>query len=258
MVNTRPELLVVNETIDKLIPNGEYVDEFGAISYKCLSRYILDGKKKNYCLGGNWIVPHPNCIRKFFPPYLNSYRLIKFKFKLNFLGYCSNKVIQGTTFKANCKHKGIQVSCNDYIKSGTIVQISCANGYRKPNRSVQEYLRCDEFGEWDYTPFRCEPECGTISTHNNNNNKTEIINIPWHALIYSKLSGQFKQICSGTIINAKLILSAASCFWNIKEERPYNPLLFNVIVGKYYFDDSTKESLPTQIFNITEISIPSG
>lgn len=62
------------------------------------------------------------------------------------------------------------------------------------------------------------------------------IGLPWHVIIYSNADKEeyFNAVCDGTILNAKLVMSVAHCFWDKEEKRFYDPSNFHMVPAKYY------------------------
>lgn len=85
--------------------------------------------------------------------------------------------------------------------------------------------------------------------------KVNITKVPWHIGIFSDISSKssFSQICGGTIINAKLVISAAHCFWDTAENRLNEPANFKVGAGKYYRDFKAAEPTKPQIVDVAQI-----
>lgn len=77
--------------------------------------------------------------------------------------------------------------------------------------------------------------------------------LPWHAGIYDKLSQPYMQVCGGSIISNKLIISAAHCFWQNRSPLPESQ--FSVAVGKLYrpWDDPVDDA---QKSDVKKIHIP--
>lgn len=82
-----------------------------------------------------------------------------------------------------------------------------------------------------------------------------ITKVPWHVGIYSNIidKNHFTQICGGTIVNAKIVLSAAHCFWDTSESNFFKPSNFKVAGGKYYRDFYRMEPIKPQTMDIESI-----
>ena len=77
--------------------------------------------------------------------------------------------------------------------------------------------------------------------------------VPWHVGIYQ--NGE--QICGGTIISERVIISAAHCFsmsTNGSHEIDYKE--YQVAAGKIQRGLDVKEAQETQILNVKEVKIP--
>lgn len=87
--------------------------------------------------------------------------------------------------------------------------------------------------------------------------KVNITKVPWHVGIFTDVTskGAFSQICGGTIINAKLVISAAHCFWDTRENRLFDAPNFKVGAGKYYRDINAVEPTKPQIVDVAKIEI---
>lgn len=124
---------------------------------------------------------------------------------------CQNGAIQGITFDVHCSFNRTTVPCNGPIRSGTIATVTCAIGYKKPDRTVFDTLVCGTHGEWDYHPHSCVPICGQevveVKPFASNADPVDITKVPWHAAIYQRGNDGIKHICGGTIISAKLVIS---------------------------------------------------
>lgn len=112
-------------------------------------------------------------------------------------------------------------------------------------------------------PVRCSPICGEVSegtAYIVGGQTTNISRVPWHAGIYrrSGLDRQFEQICGGTIINAKIIVSAMHCFWDPSEGTHYNYDAYEVVVGKTVRKYEAREEYKPQFFEIENIHYIDG
>lgn len=124
---------------DQEIEKGSYAVPFSQIIYKCKANYTMVGSSTNFCLNGMWSVQKHAICHKF----------------------CSPKPLHGITIKPTCEVNGEEIECYQSHKPGTVVNVGCALGYRKPSDRIStNVLRCGENGEWDYPPFRCEQVCG--------------------------------------------------------------------------------------------------
>ena len=67
----------------------------------------------------------------------------------------------GRSIKTTCERNATSVPCEGSQIIGTQATIKCKSGYQLPDRvGLQSLITCLDSGEWDYTPFRCNPVCG--------------------------------------------------------------------------------------------------
>lgn len=83
--------------------------------------------------------------------------------------------------------------------------------------------------------------------------ETNITRVPWHVAIYQQNRDRngFDIICGGTILNARMVISAMHCFWDRRYNEPYSPTFFRVAAGKTFSDFTAVES--SLSFNVKEI-----
>lgn len=179
--------------------------------------------------------------------------------------------------KADCRLGDQSVSCagNEQLRLGTRALISCRFGYRRPNTGTAaaasannaDHTVCTSNGAWSQTPMRCERICGTDGSAAGSAYIVggEVVKnntlVPWHTGIYSDVRerGVFVQICGGTILTERLIVSAAHCFWNLAEDRLHDVQHFRIATGKYWrVWDATAEALPVQRLAVQEIRLRTG
>lgn len=80
--------------------------------------------------------------------------------------------------------------------------------------------------------------------------------VPWHVGVYSDLArrGRFEQVCAGTILTSRLVLSAVSCFWNADAKRLHSVNnRFMVATGKNFRAADADEPLPVQWIAISNV-----
>ncbi|XP_035214984.1 sushi, von Willebrand factor type A, EGF and pentraxin domain-containing protein 1-like [Stegodyphus dumicola] len=104
--------------------------ETGAINYRCVYGYRLEGPPIRHCLqNGQWSLYQPIC-REIICPYLN-------------------EIEHGRIFYSGRKR--------DQLTLGTIANVSCDYGYRITGNPLQ----CEEDGSWSKGNLTCQPiECG--------------------------------------------------------------------------------------------------
>uniref|UniRef100_T1H2P8 Peptidase S1 domain-containing protein n=1 Tax=Megaselia scalaris TaxID=36166 RepID=T1H2P8_MEGSC len=136
------------------------------------------------------------------------------------------------------------------IIAGTKANIDCQNGYTSSVNHTK-ILKCQENGKWDQRIRYCQPICGKIPDQIQGfvvgGKVTSIKNIPWQAIIYKKIDGNYDHICGGSIISELLIVTAAHCL--LDDNRNFVPeSSLRVGVGKtsreYHYEmGSTKPQI---------------
>lgn len=227
--------LVLNKTYRE---NHKF-DNFEEVQYGCVSGYILIGNKRNICVDGSWVNPQPLC------------ELL-----------CSSKNITSPTFLANCytqeSEKRKYVSCSDPAYPGTIAQINCQRSYEN-QKAIQQIVTCGNDGRWHPPPVPCVQTCGEEGPEGSpyivGGLVTNLTKVPWNVGIYHKPHGEssFTQICGGTIVNARVVISAIHCFWDRSEEKPFEISQFRVVAGKFFRDFESEENLKTQTLSIDRL-----
>lgn len=211
---------------NEIVRSGGLLKNGGTYNYKCPENHILIGAQVDVCNGGQLISAQnqnlPRCSR-----------------------YCKPQILFRITTQAICKYKRNVINCNDFILPETTADIQCRTGYQEPD--AQEYsITCQSDGEWDKRPFPCVPICGDTPAAQkqfiHGGYEATITNIPWQAAIYRRNdAGRYEHICGGSIITAKLVVTAAHCLWDRQQRKGLPKSLFTVGVGKtlrdYYTDD---------------------
>lgn len=186
------------EPNDKLSP-GETVNPLTTVNYKCLINYFIKGKTTNICIQGAWRNPIPDCQPT-----------------------CSTKAITGVSIVAtSCSLNDVEVDCSQPAQPGTIVRINCRDRYERQSGSRQQILICDDDGVWSPSPEVCSPICGEEAPEGTpyivGGFSASINQVPWHAGIYKFTGTRYSLQCGGTIINARVIISAMHCKFLIFE-----------------------------------------
>ena len=137
---------------------------------------------------------------------------------------------------------------------GTEAEIRCRFGYLKPANALKSKLTCQESGNWSHVAFKCEAVCGKVARHSvplqiggKISNSTEV---PWHVGIY--MNGT--QICGGTIISERLVISAAHCFsvaTNNVHIVDYEN--YQVAAGKFLRGLNATETQETQVRGVKDV-----
>lgn len=221
---------------------GEVVDSFISVKYRCIHNHHLIGNDTNFCFSGEWTAKAPECKAR-----------------------CNPKDINGVTIVPNCIYgnNSAHVSCDQPAKPETRAMINCARGYERPG-VYQQVVTCGDDGRWNPIPHRCTQVCGEESPEASpyivGGIVTNITKVPWHVGIYKKMEadGPFLQWCGGTIINAKVVLSAMHCFWDRTEFKPFPETEFSVAAGKFKREYSALEDLKAQFFAVDKIYYQDG
>lgn len=168
---------------------------------------------------------------------------------------CSRKI---NGFRVNVEPCG----SNDLVDIGTEVRIVCQKGYRQAT-PYEQVAVCQSDG-WSRPISPCTQICGEegvdglpfiIGGEIANNTK-----VPWHVGIYratQRRNAKPDYQCGGTILNPKVIISAAHCFWNSLNEKMYPAKQFKVVAGNFYhkFND-LRESNNLQVLDVVSIHYP--
>lgn len=209
------------------------VANYALIEYKCDDGYTLKGNKRNVCVNGQWQTAVPECKR-----------------------LCNPDDLISVTFVANCFHNENSVSCYQYVEPGTLARVNCNRGYKSASDS-QQILSCGIDGKWFPQPLPCVQTCGETGPQGApqivGGRITDITKVPWHVAVYQRIKDKFQQICGGTIVNAKVIITAIHCFWDRSVDKPFDISEFRVIAGKFNRDFDSKEDLKVQPFSIERL-----
>ncbi|XP_055383261.1 modular serine protease-like [Condylostylus longicornis] len=101
LIPTKRYLILTDSQSETILEPGTYIKSLTSVKYACKENALLEGESHTNLCDGNWVQPHPKCI-KLCPP-------IK-AFNMNVL----------------CYKKRIGVSCNKPVQPGTVAKISCA------------------------------------------------------------------------------------------------------------------------------------
>lgn len=216
---------------------NDIVGNLGQIQYSCIENHYVIGNATNVCYGGQWLYGMPECQPR-----------------------CNPREVSSITYLANCRANGKEISCTEPATPGTVARINCQRGYNSVTPEQQQVLSCRTDGRWFPPVQPCVQICGREGPDGTpyivGGHVTNITKIPWHVGIYRKLHGDFQQQCGGTIINPKVVISAAHCFWNL-QERKVNPAKeYRVSAGKVYraYDDP-RETNTFQTFAVDRVQI---
>lgn len=221
---------------------NEVIENYGMIEYSCIDNHNVVGNTTNLCLDGHWLWSVPVC-----------------------QPFCSGREISSVTYVANCYvnegNREKQVRCTEPSAPGTIARINCQRGYE--NQKVpQQVISCGNDGRWRPAPNTCTQLCGEEGPEGSpyivGGIVTNITKVPWHVAVYKRSDKSFEQWCGGTILNAKVVISAMHCFWDRLEDKPFSVGEFRIVAGKFKRDYNADENLKTQIFSVDKIHYVDG
>lgn len=181
---------------NKLSP-GEFVNTLTTVNYKCLENYLVEGPTANFCFQGRWRNEIPDCQPR-----------------------CSTKAITGVSIVAtSCFLNDIEVRCSEPAQPGTIARVNCRDRYERQSASKQQIISCGDDGIWSPLPEVCSPICGEEAPAGTpyvvGGFNASINQVPWHVGIYKFNGTGYSLQCGGTIINARVVISAMHCKYYI-------------------------------------------
>lgn len=224
---------------------NDIVPTFSRIRYTCNTNHYFDGVETNWCLSDKWqIATVSDCKPKCAASRVSS---------ISYVTQCSLEV-NGISEDVTCRS-------GDMVDPGTEARIACQTGYRSSVR--EQELVCQADGNWDKQAFPCSQICGQEGASGTpyivGGVQTKNSKVPWHIGIYTltDLNAEPTYICGGSIVSAKVIVSAIHCFWD-PTTRQLNPVeQFRIVAGKYYsrFNDG-REKNSFQVMHVSNIYYP--
>lgn len=212
---------------------GERVKASTLLIFKCRKGYKVTGPTNLLlCEEGQWSPKVPEC-QRLCPPINND-----------------------ENTEVTCTFKRLPISCSEPIAE-TQAKFSCKPFYELSSREPTRY--CLD-GSWDLAPPSCVPVCGQ-----KNARATELLiggqkvkrgHYPWTIALYKKKSEGFSHICGGSLLNQRIVVTAAHCVTN-KDGIPYSADLYQVAAGKYYRDYNHENDTDAQFNDLQEIYVPS-
>ncbi|XP_063898963.1 modular serine protease isoform X2 [Helicoverpa armigera] len=210
-----------------------YVDDYVVLNYTCNQPFRLIGKPFVICNNGNWNHELPTC-----------------------QALC--KLAKNLRTEYRCLLSGKQTGykiCDFMVPEGTRVQPVCKNYHYNPDGDLP-IMMCKD-GKWNYTAT-CVIDCGKPVSKGiplmAGGDPAKRGELPWHAGIYSKKATPYEQICGGSIISSKVVVSAAHCFW--ESGHRMLPCKYAVAAGKVYRDWDDPKDDYVQRQDVIDIKIP--
>ncbi|XP_044735623.1 modular serine protease-like, partial [Chrysoperla carnea] len=183
------------------------------LKFTCDEGYTLKGAKSVFCDDdGYWTTAFPECLKTCQP-------------------------LESEKHEIECSYKDQKINCNESFE-GTIAEVKCKHTFELKNFVLLPYnaIECRN-GKWSKKLFDCNPVCGTLGS----TAQPLVIKgwtapkrgFPWHVGIYKLEYSMYNQICGGTLISIRAVLTAAHCFYF--ENTPLvDPTKYAVAVGKFY------------------------
>ncbi|XP_074029369.1 uncharacterized protein isoform X1 [Leptinotarsa decemlineata] len=161
------------------------------------------------------------------------------------------------TTNLKCKDRnGYAIGC-DKATDGTYLTYECIPHYEVPLGRKQSLLCYD--GIWDFPKPVCQPVCGkkpandtlTLSWGASDAKESEY---PWVVAIYQKNGINYTNVCGGTLISRRVVITAAHCVSNdYGQTSPVEN--YEVAAGKYYNKHGDCRDKEAQYMKIAHILI---
>ncbi|XP_049821423.1 modular serine protease isoform X2 [Aethina tumida] len=159
--------------------------------------------------------------------------------------------------KISCTYEDKPWSCAKAIE-GTWLQFTCETFYE--NAGTDSWSYCSG-GSWSFTP-RCTPVCGQkrVDTAQLSVGGTKVVkgDYPWQVALFKNIGGSFENLCGGSLLNERIIITAAHCV-TVESDLSNvvtNPKEFRVAAGKYYRIFQHPDDTFAQIREVSKIWYP--
>lgn len=209
---------------------GDMVSNLVKVQFTCIPNHRTVGGDSIVCRNGTWDGNVPEC--ESFCPVIQS----------------------SVAFSPHCTLNDAQVSCWDPPKAGTIATVTCRYGYEGVSGQKQQII-CGSDGRWEPEPLPCTQMCGQRAEQNANafqESDQSSLQAPWHVSVLKRttIDDPFEPICGGSILNAKVVISATHCFWNEAISDIDDASLFQIRTGKYKYIRRNDGTTPADTFSI--------
>ncbi|KAL3276512.1 hypothetical protein HHI36_011890 [Cryptolaemus montrouzieri] len=199
------------------------------ISISCGKGYIpIPDHTLSHCNAGQWSPPLPIC-KQTCPAFKST-----------------------DDTEVTCRYLGRKVSCNAAIDH-TQAEFKCNRYHRL---STTENVRYCFEGTWNEEKPTCEPVCGEKRVHPEQliieGKIVERGNYPWTIAIYKRKTNGYNLVCGGTLINQRVIVTAAHCVTD-KEGEKFDKAIYRIAAGKYYLSYDDPRDVGAEFSEIEEI-----
>nr|XP_023018571.1 modular serine protease-like [Leptinotarsa decemlineata] len=215
------------------VPPGQNVGVNTLLLYFCDKGYKLSTEGNLVaCLDNGWSGPHPTCLQLCPPLYTTA------------------------VTKVRCFGKDkTEIKC-DEATDGSSAKFECATYYEPADRQIS--IRYCWSGSWNLPAPQCIPVCGekTVSATPLivNGGTVEKGNYPWVTAIFRHNGEIFLNVCGGSMLTQKVILTAAHCVAN-EYGHALDPSMIKVGVGKFYNEYKHPNDTEAQYSDIVKVIV---